>query len=95
MKKVISFIYRNYWVDETQSSYGGVLHSMSDDRDKSFQLYQLSRELDELGIEDGEILEITLRRIKKKPFPNRIWKLVKPHTYAPVEKPVSKSEGTY
>jgi len=79
------FLYREYKnSEETHSPYINMLHTLEDKEE--FQLSNFEEEFQKIGVQDGEVIKITIRRTREKPFPNRIWKLTAPHTYSPVEK---------
>ncbi len=85
------YIYREYWnEEETYTSYSNMIHTPEDK--KVSQWMFLRDMICEAGIEDGEEFEITINRTDNRPFPNRIWKLVRPGTYEPVERKTSKQE---
>lgn len=58
-----------------------MLHSELDERLDSDQLRDMLRELD---ADDGEVIEITIKKTGRKPHEGKRWKLISPHVYGPV-----------
>ena len=78
------FIYRNYWnEDESHRPYRNMLHDGNDKR------CGLATEIESMfadaGAVDGDEVEIIIRCTGNRPFGGRIWKLLKAHTYGPVD----------
>lgn len=78
------YIYRDYWnAEQTHRPYCNEIHDLKDE--KLFQLYHLEPLFTKAGIADGDEIEIIVRKTGNRPFGNRIWKLIEPHRYGPVD----------
>lgn len=85
MKSSRTFIFRNHWNEnETHCPYQNILHDKNDK--EVCQLSQLEDLFDAAEVKDGDEIEIIVRKTGKRPFGARIWKLLEPHKYGPVER---------
>jgi hypothetical protein len=79
------YLYRNYLnADESFAPYRNMLHTLTDEF--VTQASVLESLFEAAGVRDGDEIEIVVRVAGGGPFPNRIWKLTKPHTYEPVDR---------
>lgn len=79
------YLYRDYQnADESFAPYSNMLHTLGDVY--VAQATVLEQLFVAAGAQDGDEIEITVRVTGQKPFPGRIWKLTKPHTYEPVDR---------
>lgn len=91
----VRFIWRKYWnADVNHVCYSDQMHTLDDK--PAIHLHDLEPVFERVGVEDGESVEIIVRRTGEFLFPGVIWKHTEPHTYSPVKKdePESEKPGT-
>lgn len=78
------FIFRNHRNNEqSHCPYQNMIHDLNDAQ--LFQMSEFAQCFVEAGVKDGDEIEIIIRRTGKRPFGDRIWKLLSPHIYGPVD----------
>lgn len=85
MKAIVRLLYRDYWNgDMTHRPYRNMMHDADTDKEL-WQIEQLEQAFRDAKAENGDEVEIVVRKTGRRPFGNRVWKLTEPHTYAPCE----------
>jgi len=82
----IRFVRRDYW-DEgfRHRPFCCLLHDPDYDINMGQAHEWLAKLLDAAGAQDGDEVEIVVRRTNSRPFGDRTWRWTRPHTYEPVE----------
>ncbi len=82
---VKQYVCRKYWdADLSHASYANVLRPASKDEEGSVDdgfPHVFDHLLTTLDASDGEVIEITIRKTGVINNPDKVWKLVEPHTY--------------